>query len=184
MPHLGLGLAEEAVDRALMPHILRKIDQKINWAKDGEFAGYIPANEAPADALQDLKTSENRLSVWRIEDDRQNLPQVLAAVASRRDNLQKLDYIILDFRYVHQNGLKMADRPGDTLDAEANSKWHLHLIELSASGLSRLANAMFAYGEIHRAMERELVEHLRRSVANGHIHESGLKPNVAASVHR
>ncbi len=165
-----------------MRELLRKIDRKINWAKDGDFTKYLSADAAPADALQDLSTTENRLSIWRIEEDRTNLDRVLAAIVSGRDNLQKCDFIIFDSRHIEENGLEIEANPGGTLDSDANSKWHLNLTHLSATGLGRLANAMFAYGERHRRFERELIPLLRQSISSGYIQEAALKPNVAAKV--
>jgi len=167
-----------------MPAILRKIDHKVYWAEDGDFTTYVPAGEAPADALQDLRTTENRLSIWRLEEDRTNLDRVLAAIVSGRDNLQKCDFIILDFRHIEENDLEMEANPGDTADSDANSKWHFNLTHLSSASLARLANVMFAHGERHRRLERELIPLLRQSVTDGYIAEGALKPNIAARINK
>ena len=56
----------------------------------------MPAGEVPADALTDLRANNNELSVWSVESDHGNLNVVLAAVASHRDRLDKLDYTLID----------------------------------------------------------------------------------------
>jgi len=161
-----------------MPLLLRKIDHKVKWAKGGEASKYLPPEQAPADVLHDLKTEDNRLSVWQIEDDKSNLTRVIAAIVSTREYLQKLDYILIDFRHIQENGLRVERESGDTLDKQANS-WHVDVIQLSASDLARLANLLFANGERVRELEPQLLNMLRQSVNAGHIHEAELKPTVA-----
>ena len=50
--------------RNLMAKLLRKIKYKTNWDPNGEFAAFLDPGEAPADALQDLKTTDNALSAF------------------------------------------------------------------------------------------------------------------------
>jgi hypothetical protein len=161
-----------------MPLLLRKIDHKVKWAKDGEALKYLLSDQAPADVLQDLRTEDNRLSLWRIEDNKSNLSRVLAAIVSTREHLQKMDYILIDFRHIQENGLRFEQEAGDTLDKEANS-WHIDVIQLSALDIARLANLLFVNGERVRQLEPELIEVLRQSVKAGHIREAELKRTVA-----
>ena len=79
-----------------MSKLLRKVDSKPHWEPDGEFSEYIGAGKAPADALRDLATTDNALSVWQIDDNETNLDRVLAAIASTRQFLLKIDFLICD----------------------------------------------------------------------------------------
>jgi hypothetical protein len=54
------------------------------------------AGDAPADALSDLRTENNALSVWIIESDHASLNMALAALASNREKFDKLDYTLID----------------------------------------------------------------------------------------
>ncbi len=165
-----------------MPTLLRKIDHKTNWAKDGDFSKYIPQGSAPADALQDVSTDENALSVWEAGEDSASFDRVVAAIASNREYLQKIDFLVFDSTLVKDLGLKMERKPGETLDEYANASWHFDLIHLSVSDLSCLANAMFANANIKRLYEKDLVRLLRTSIGNGHIDGDKLKPSVKSKV--
>ncbi len=132
--------------------------------------------------MADLKTKENALSVWHIEDDQGNLDRVLAAIALTGDHVQKLDYILFDRRHVDESGLQVSPNPGATHDSHANANWHLDLTHLSAGGLSRLANTMFAYGATNRRFEKDLVPILRDSVSQGFINGSDLHLSLASKL--
>jgi hypothetical protein len=74
-----------------MAFLLRNIS-KPKWAR----YEWMEPGSAPAEALTDLRPTNNALSVWRIEADHSNLSAVLAAFASNRDRLDKLDYALVD----------------------------------------------------------------------------------------
>ncbi len=161
-----------------MPKFLRKVKYKTNWDPNGEFSKYVPAGEAPADALQDLVTSDNALSLWEIDDHGTNLERVLAAIASRGDHLQKIDYLIVDSKHIQGLGLRMEQRVGETHDSHANKSWHFDLNRLSASDLSRLANSMFANGKTERKVESSLIPLLKKSIEDGFVDKTNLRPNL------
>jgi hypothetical protein len=190
MPRVLVPFAEDRTDgekrsflqflRDLMAKFLRKVQYKTNWDPAGEFSKYLPPGEAPADALQDLVTSDNTLSVWEIDDKGTNLERVLAAIASRGDHLQKIDYLIVDSRHLLELGLAMEKKTGQTHDGYANESWHFDLTHLSASDLSRLANNMFAHGKTDRKREPSLIELLNKSIESGFVDAANLRPNLLA----
>jgi hypothetical protein len=168
--------------QALMSKLLRKVDHKLFWNPNGEFATYVPADEAPADALKDLRTEHDALSVWQIDDNEANLDRVLAAIASSRDYLLKLDFLIFDSKHIEELGLKMEREDGRTYDSKANSDWHFDLIHLSASDLSRLANKMFKYSKRGRLTVPKLTQLVKESVGKGYVDPAHLHPEVRATV--
>jgi hypothetical protein len=165
-----------------MAKFLRKVQSKTDWDPAGEFSRYIPAGEAPADALNDLTTSDNCLSVWEIDDDGRNLERVLAAIVSSRDYLQKLDYLMVDRVHIVGLGLAMEKKFGETYDGHANGEWHFDLTRLSATDLSRLANTMFVHGTTERKNKPKLVQLLKKSIQDGYVNEADLRPQVRESL--
>lgn len=65
-----------------MPTYLRKV-RKARWHRNNNV-GWLPAGELQADALGDLRTEDNKLSIWRIEGEDQNIHDIIAAIASKR----------------------------------------------------------------------------------------------------
>lgn len=70
-------------------------------------------------ALSSLRTKDNRLSVWRIDEDRGNLHRVVAALAAGRDFLDKLDYAVIDLQALDSLGIQAGVRTAfpDQVDA-------------------------------------------------------------------
>jgi hypothetical protein len=165
-----------------MAKLLRKVQHKTDWDPHGEFSQYLLPGHAPADALRDLATNDNMLSVWQIDEKASNLERVLAAIVSPNDHLQKLDYLMFDQQHVHTLNLTIEQAEGDTCDSQANASWHFHLTHLSATDLANLANEMFTHGEIWRQKERVLASLLSKSVRDGFIEEGKLLPKVRAKL--
>lgn len=101
-----------------------------------------------ADALNDLRTSSNELSVWYIEDDESNLEHVITALAASGDTVANLDYALFDLQLITNSDIKIHQSPGITPDERVNALWHRDLIELSASKIMRLATIIFTQAEM------------------------------------
>lgn len=165
-----------------MPYLLRKIKNKSNWFRKPALPKEVTLGEISADVLGDLITTNNALSVWAIEDDRSNLPRVLAAIAATRDNLQKCDYLLFDRSAAEARGLKLRQTPATSPDSEAAGTWHFELVDLTVGSLADLAKEMFCNGEAARVFERELLDDLRQSIQSGFFATTSLRPNVVASL--
>jgi hypothetical protein len=76
----------------------------------------IADNEIPADAVTcDMRTSDNRLSFWLYDPGKEgSLDEVALALASARDNIQRLDLVWLDHNQIQQMNLKIDSTPGQT----------------------------------------------------------------------
>ena len=81
-----------------MPFVLRKIRKSKWWKHPG--VPWLAHSDLQADALGDLQTSSNQLSVYHIEDDKSNLEQIVTALAASRDTIANLDYALLDLQIV------------------------------------------------------------------------------------
>ncbi len=124
-----------------MTLILRMIRQhrwdqpvKSNWLDD---------DDVPADPMADFaSTSENRLSVWLIDEDMENLKQVVAAMAAARERRDKLDYVLFPWDYLDGARITCEEVLGDTPDDQANV-WHRDLVELSANKVVALTKMVW-----------------------------------------
>ena len=167
-----------------MPYLLHQIQHKSNWDRDPAAPRYLPEGEAPADVVEDLRTEENNLSVWHIEDNRSNLDRVIAALAAGRDFLQKFDFLLIDSQFLGEHGFKLHQIDGNSRDRHAAQNWHLHIVQISALGLGKLAELLFQSGEVVRKYEKQLEQLLRSAVDQGSLTLDDLKPKVREKVER
>ena len=159
-----------------MPLLLR-ITRRAKWYKNPNVP-WLPAGELQADALGDLNTKVNELSVWYIDEDRTNFERVISALAAKRDVAANFDYALIDSEEISDLNLKMVQTPGDSLDEEANKSWHRDIRELTASLLFELARAIRAKGEIDRIDWKDVGAWLGDSISDGKIDENQLKEGV------
>jgi hypothetical protein len=103
---------------------------------------WMAAGEVPADALTDLRSNNNELSVWGVESDTSNLNTALVAAASGRSRLDKLDYALLDEAILSAIPIKCVGSEGNTPHHTANTTMHRDLIELTAQKVVHLAREM------------------------------------------
>ena len=108
---------------AMAGYLLRKIE-KNRWMPEA----YVAQDDVPADALRDLQTGSNKLSVWLIEEDKSDLERIVVALAAMRNVLSNLDYALLDSGILDKINIKMSDSLGNSPDLTANSRWHRDLI--------------------------------------------------------
>ncbi len=71
-----------------------RVVRQARWYKYPEL-DWLPDGGLQADALGDLQTSGNALSVYRVENETDR-ERVIVALAANRDNLANLDYAIFD----------------------------------------------------------------------------------------
>lgn len=122
-----------------MSYALRRI-KKTRWYGTDRLS-WLPTNHFQADALQDLKTEDNKLSVYVISDDRNNLKRVIAAMAANCDTLSHFDFFLVDQNILKALGIKYENVPGDLKDEIVN-KWHQDLVNLSAQQIFKIGNAV------------------------------------------
>jgi hypothetical protein len=139
--------------------LLRKIRRSrwlsIEWLSEPDFQ---------ADALTDLRTSNNRLSVWIVDDDRSNMQHVISALAVNVDSLSNLDYALIAESALAEIGVRLEHTRGDSADDVLNSSHHRDIIELSGRKLLELAVLIRARAETNRVSEK----HVKGFVADGH----------------
>ena len=100
MEQAGLLASAEKADGCLLcgvrararVHVLHRSRHKAaviapRWLRPDWLAG----DEVQADALVDLSTKDNELSVWLIENDKSNLEHVVTALAANCNTISNLD---------------------------------------------------------------------------------------------
>jgi hypothetical protein len=157
-----------------VPLILRSI-RKARWYN--EDLPWLAPDEPQADVLADLNTSQNTLSVWLIEDDRSNLERVITALAANRNRPSNFDYAIIDRQFLDGIGVKFDHEPGQTPDRDVN-RWHLDMIELSASGLLMFARTLYAHAQKERILEKRIRHLITEAVNSGHLDRSELRATM------
>jgi hypothetical protein len=140
-----------------MPLLLRTVRQN-RWLKD-EAAPFLANDDVPADALGDLTTQQNVLSVWEVASDRSNIERIVRAVALGRNKIDHMGYVLFDSALLPERGIEVLANEGDSPDLGANS-WHRDLV-VSGRKLVRLTKAILEHGESDTVLKhrlRDLVE--------------------------
>ena len=163
-----------------MTLVLRTI-RKSSWYS--ENYPWLPNNDFPADPVTDLRTTDNSLSVWEIDEDRSNLQRVVTALAGNRDRIEKIDYVIFAKRTIADVSIKTKKSKGGTSDEGVNG-WHLDLVEISAKKLLSLAKAIYDEGERYRILGKKIEKLLGDGIKSGQIDPAGLglKPEDRAKL--
>ena len=169
-----------------MPLLLRKIS-KSKW-HGHEIHPWLPkvsleADAIQADAMSDLKTENNALSLWRIDDNRINLEQVITALAANGNRPAHLDYALFDEQFLVNSEFKVEQFSGNTPYTVANS-YHFHLTELSVHKLTEVAKIIKGKAERNRYTKKETLTLIKRAIDSGLISRAGLTPHILAAVER
>lgn len=162
-----------------MPHFLRQIN-KSKWYRNPGVP-WLGEGELQADALRDLKTTGNELSVYHVQEGETNLVQIITALAAGRDSVANFDYALISQEVVTTLQIKVKQSPGETRDATVN-EWHRDLCELSADKVMDLARAIQNEADKRRILGKKLLGHLREAIRSGRIDRDRLKPQLKAKL--
>jgi len=161
-----------------VPLLLRKI-RKARWY--GQT--WLPAGEAPADALDDVKTTDNTLSLWLVADNLSDRDRVVAALAARCDTPSNLDYCLFPFSVLTDVAITNRQSNGETPDPGLNASAHLELIELSAPKIASLAGKM-RDARRGRIPMREIKALILAGLSSGQLDSSRLEPKMLAALNQ
>jgi hypothetical protein len=154
-----------------VPFLLRKI-RKNRWDTDDQC--WLDSGELQADCLGDIQTQHNKLSVYRISDDKSNLNRVAAALTATCDNISNFDYLLFNEDLLQTIEVKSEKTEGTTSDELVNS-WHIDLVEISLAKLVKLANIASKGGERGRIPKPNTTQYLVESFKNGYINREKVK---------
>jgi hypothetical protein len=160
-----------------VPYLLRKI-RRSKW-----FAGavdWLPVGELQADALGDLATKSNELSLWFVPDDRGNLTEVIAALSLSGDHVSVVEYALIDLDLCRDRGFEIAENPGATPFDGANH-WHRDLVRLTAGNVLNLAELVI-HAPQERCHHKDVLTYVAQAVNSGKVNISKIRPDLHQSV--
>lgn len=156
-----------------MAFLLRKI-RKSKWYKN-PGASWLVEGDLQSDALDDLQTKDNQLSVYYINDDESNLGRVLAAMAANCNMLSNIDFALFDQATVSEINIKMRKTEGNLPDHHVSINWHQDLYELSASKRMALAMSIHSRSKIRRISHKQILALVAEAITSGKISRERLK---------
>ena len=150
-----------------MPLLLRTVRQN-RWLKDAA-APFLAIDDVPADAVGDLLTQQNLLSVWEVAQDCSNIEPIVRAVAIGRNEIASMGYVVFDSGWLPAAGIEIRENKGESLDEGANA-WHRDLV-LSGNKLVALTKTILRYGESGTVLKARLQQFVDQGIRNGQIPE-------------
>ena len=157
--------------------LLLRVVTKPKWVSPS----WMAAGEVPADVLSDLRATSNELSVWSIQLDHSDLNTALAAVASNRERLEKLDYTLLDEAILPSISIRCVASEGVTAHPSANATMHRDLIELTVQKVARLAHEMMPLKRV-RVSEKQVKSLLLNALQSGALNRDRIVPKLLSEL--
>lgn len=152
-----------------MAYLLRKLDNKRHWDKScHEDEGWLSDGFNRADALKNLRTQNNSLSMYRFDDADSQIERVLAALASTKGSLEYVDYAFINESEIINIGVKLHDVPGDTPDSFVNTL-HVDLVELTAEKVSEIAKLSIKSSMTNRLNVKKVTKIIKENIDSGNI---------------
>jgi hypothetical protein len=142
----------------------------------------LTEGDLQADALADLRTEDNQLSVWQIEDDESNLGRVVTALAAGREYIANFDYALVDANLVDTLQVPINNEPGHTPDSEANQRWHRNLTQLTHRQLFDLADLICRQGRVERIQHHQVKESLKRALDSNQLDYQKMGPELLSKL--
>lgn len=149
-----------------MTFFLRKV-RRAKWYRE-DPKGQATRDKLQADALGDLRTQENLLSLFIVDDDLGNLERIAAALAANSVNPGNLDYVLLERQAVDNLGYTEISNPGETPDQEVNDA-HVDLVIPNAQMLVDLAFVFWNQGDTNRIQRKRVQQMIRDGIEAGQI---------------
>lgn len=164
-----------------MPLLLREI-RKAKWYKNAEVT-WLGSDELQADALGDLRTANNTLSVWEIADDRANLNAVIAAIAAGKNTAGNFDFALFTTTAVLEKKIKITEERGKTLDEGVNG-FHRDLTELSMAKLLALAEIIHRQATRERVIEPDVLALIETAIEDGRIKRDSVSQYIRGKLQK
>lgn len=140
---------------------------------------WLGPGELQADAIDDLRTRGNALSVFEV-DDPANVERIAVAVAAGRDDPAEVSYALFDRAGVEALGIQIQGNPGNTGDATVN-RFHYDLRNLTAAQLVELANVI-ARGTLDVILAPRVRELIRTGVNAGRLDPERISKKLRAKL--
>lgn len=142
----------------------------------------------PADALVDLRTQSNALSVWECEDASVDSMStvVLALATSSNDRIERMDCVVVSKAQVGELDILVARVPGETKVADlVQSHRDLeHLNFAKVGGLSVLVQNSIVEKRFRRFSKIEVKKLIVGAIEAGRLEKSDLPDKIRSEVDR
>ena len=155
-----------------MPRFLRVVRQA-RWSSPSWTDGHTL--DWQGDALTDLSTMRNALSVYQADSD-EMFHQVIAGFAANRDKLANVDYAVIEGQLLDAMKLQVVSSDGETPHNGAN-RLHHDIVNLTADNVLGLVRSISA-DDVRRVPARTVKEFIQRALADGQIDAMRLKFSV------
>ena len=140
---------------------------------------WLPVGELQGDSLLDLRTTDNTLSVYAVNNE-YDKERVTVALAANRKFIDVLDYAVFDDSDFASLGIIAEPYEGNTPDAAVN-RLHYHLRNLT---LGRLAGLAKVVSEVdHTRIARNVVKaRISEAIAGGILPAEKLQSELLAAL--
>lgn len=161
---------------------LRMINKKAKWEESKKTR--IP--ELSSDIITNcLRTTEETLSLWHI-DDIHKIDDAIIALASNRDLIQKLDYLIIPDEYIEKYDLHLKENDGKSPYEDFN-KEHRDIINVDYEKLGIVSEMILdimnnTSSTIKRVYEDEVLAKLTEALKDGKITQTKLKKSLLEAI--
>jgi len=162
-----------------MPWWVRKLGSKTLWDDPTpEEADWLGPGDLRADALRDLETEQNTLSIFEV-DEQSGISEsrILAALAANCNNLAKADFVVFDSPIIGELGIVYERIDGRTFDGGVNAR-HVNLVKLTAGKLAAFGARVRSDGDKKRYTKKDVLRLIRDSVSRGFIDPNQLAPDI------
>jgi hypothetical protein len=152
------------------------------WIKE-DILPWLEKGQVPADPLTNLRTRDNGMSVYLVdEDDGFGVERYIAALAAGRGSHDYYDYLLFDHECLLRAGIRPVPTEGETPDEQVNAH-HLDLVQLSGSqALALVTEILHTDFVATRSYQFEVAEYIRAAVSEGHIPKDRVSSGVARKV--
>lgn len=136
---------------------------------------WMPAGAIQSDALLDLRTADNMLSTFRFRNN-DEFESIVVGLASNRNKIENLDYVILDESEIHSAGIIPVQINGNTPCDGANLL-HCDLQELTVEKVVKLAE-IISEKRITRIPRKTIENKIRNAIASGLLDSSKIQKSL------
>ncbi len=155
---------------------LRMINNKLHWREFPDATvPWLKQGEVMSDALADLKTKGNALSVYEVGEDADE-GRITVALAASRDRVDNIDYAIFDAQFA-ELGIDVVRSEGMTPDAGVNEA-HRDLQHLTVRHVVGLAEAISNTGKFKRTQGKDVKTGILEAVSTGILDKGKMRSKL------
>lgn len=162
-----------------MAAIFRKLVNKRHW----DETTWLKSGEVQADAVSSLRTTQNHLSVFLLDDPDDQLARVVAAQALTRDSLAHFDLVLVPEEVLGQCNIELRQTTGKTPDYTVNA-WHRDLVILTSAKLVRLAVALRRHGDKQRYQDKQVETAIATSITAQFVNKGLINDKLSKSLNK